>query len=150
MKRIEEVIKQKQFKSEYQKLVTNIFYTNSWLNLSLREVLKPYQLSMQQYNLLRILRGQHPKPVSVNLLIDRMLDKTSNASRLVEKLRLKDLVERKECGHDRRKVDILITQNGLDLLAELDQSITQFETKLMSLSEEEALLLNNLLDKLRD
>jgi DNA-binding MarR family transcriptional regulator len=142
-------IKQSKFKNEYHKLLINILFTSGWLSSMHASNLKPYGISTQQYNLLRILRGQHPKPASVNLLIDRMLDKNSNASRLVEKLRLKKLVERTVCPEDRRAVNVIITQKGLELLAELDKMEGAFMKEMKNLSEKEAEQVNLLLDKLR-
>ena len=103
-------IKQTKFKNVHQKLLINVLFTGGWLNAKQACHLKPYGISAQQYNILRILRGQHPKPASVNLLIDRMMDKNSNASRLVEKLRLKNLVERATCPDDRRAVNVAVTK----------------------------------------
>jgi DNA-binding MarR family transcriptional regulator len=143
-------IKQTKFKSEYQKMLINILFTSGWLTSKHASQLKPYGISSQQYNILRILRGQHPKPATVNLLIDRMLDKNSNASRLVEKLRLKKLVERAICPDDRRAVNVAITKKGLDLLIELDELEEGFiDKELKKLSESEAEQINLLLDKLR-
>lgn len=143
-------IKQTKFKSEYQKMLINILFTSGWLASKHACNLKPYGISGQQYNILRILRGQHPKPATVNLLIDRMLDKNSNASRLVEKLRLKKLVERAICADDRRAVNVAITKKGLDLLIELDEHEESFISKeLKKISEKEAEQINLLLDKLR-
>ena len=130
-------------------MLLNILFTSGWLSTKHSTNLKPYGISPQQFNVLRILRGQHPKPASVNLLIDRMLDKNSNASRLVEKLRLKKLVERTICPEDRRAVNVIITQKGLDLLAELDKHETSFLKDLKNLTDKEAEQLNHLLDKLR-
>jgi DNA-binding MarR family transcriptional regulator len=142
-------IKQSKFKNEHQKMLINILFTSNWLNSKHASSLKPFGISSQQFNLLRILRGQHPKPASVNLLIDRMLDKSSNASRLVEKLRLKKLVERSVCPEDRRAVNVIITKKGLDLLTELDKNESDFFKELQNLSEKEAEQMNFLLDKLR-
>jgi len=147
--KIEEEIKQKHFRSEYDKLVINLLYSGGWTDAILNRRLKPYRLSMQQYNILRILRGQHPNPATVNLLKERMLDKMSNASRLVEKLRVKGLVERHACQQDRRAVDIFITQEGLNLLAEIDSFLESWEEQFKTLTPEEASTLNFLLDKLR-
>ncbi|MCE3278661.1 MAG: MarR family transcriptional regulator [Bacteroidetes bacterium] len=142
-------IKQSKFKNEHQKMLINILFTSNWLGAKHSCNLKPYGISSQQFNLLRILRGQHPKPATVNLLIDRMLDKNSNASRLVEKLRVKKLVERAVCPEDRRAVNVIITQKGLDLLTEIDKEETAFLKELKNLSEKEAEQVNFLLDKLR-
>lgn len=147
--KLEDAIKQDQFRSEYEKLGINVLYTGGWLHAIQTRRLKPYRLSVQQYNILRILRGQLPNPATVNLLKERMLDKMSNASRLVEKLRMKGLVERHICQHDRRAVDITITQKGLDLLAEIDNLWSTWEESFKTLPIEEARNLNFLLDKFR-
>lgn len=142
-------IKQTKFKNEYQKLLINILFTSGWLSAKHTSSLKPYGISTQQFNILRILRGQHPKPATVNLLIDRMLDKNSNASRLVEKLRIKKLVDRAVCPDDRRAVNVVITQKGLDLLEELDKLDLNLSKEMKNISEKEAALISSLLDKLR-
>jgi DNA-binding MarR family transcriptional regulator len=142
-------IKQEKFRNEHHKLVINILFTSSWLGALHASNLKPFGISTQQFNILRILRGQHPKPATVNLLIDRMLDKNSNASRLVEKLRTKNLIERATCPEDRRAVNVVITKKGLDLLTELDKQEVVFLKGLKNLSSEQAQQLNFLLDTLR-
>ncbi len=114
--KIEEAIQQKRFKSEFEKLVVNIIYTSRWLEYEEGKLFRKYYVTLPQYNLLRILRGQYPEAASVNLLIERMLDKSSNASRIVETLRKKGLVDRKECKADRRKVDVIINKKGLEVL----------------------------------
>jgi len=146
---ISKEIKQEKFRNEHHKMLINIFFTSSWLSSKHSCRLKPYGISVQQYNILRILRGQHPTPVTINLLIDRMLDKNSNASRLVEKLRLKKLVERAVSTDDRRAVNVIITQKGLALLTELDKLEEIFLKELKSITAKEAELLSSLLDKLR-
>lgn len=146
---IEKDIKQANFKSPYSKAVINILYTNNWLQSLQVEIFKPFDLTLQQYNVLRILRGQYPNPITVIAIIERMLDKMSNASRLVDKLLVKELVVRKLCPHDRRAVDVIITEKGLNLLEELDTLQNQWESKLHGLTENEALQLSNLLDKMR-
>lgn len=147
--KIEDAIKQSKFKNEHQKVAINIFYTHGWLNSIHLSMFKKHGISPQQYNILRILRGQYPKPVTVNLLIERMLDKNSNASRLVEKLRLKNYAERTICKEDRRAVNVTITQKGLDLLKTLDSVDDDLQKKLGNISISEAKKLNSLLDKLR-
>ena len=138
---LESEIKQKKFTNEYQKAAVNILYTANWLNYSHSKFMKPYKISPQQYNILRILKGQHPNAASVNLLIDRMLDKMSNASRLVEKLKQKGLVERKQCEKDRK---------GLDMLEKMNKEFDQAESDyLRNITKDEAKELNRILDKLR-
>lgn len=147
--KLEDEIKQSSFKSEQQKLLINVIYTNNWLSSKYDDYFKNSEITIQQYNVLRILRGQYPKPCSLKLIKERMLDKMSDASRIVDKLKAKHFLTRNECPKDRRIVDILITEKGLKLLKELDyidensKKITQF------LSQEEITLLNKLLDKLR-
>lgn len=147
--RLEDEIQQENFKSDELKAVVNIIYTGNWLTKKHSDFLKSYSISVPQFNLLRILRGQSPKPSSVNMLIDRMLDKTSNASRLVDKLETKKLVERKVCKVDKRQVDVFITDKGLTLLSQLDEDIVLPFGEKNKLTDEEFVQLNNLLDKLR-
>ncbi|HUX61453.1 MAG TPA: hypothetical protein VMV32_09100 [Ignavibacteriaceae bacterium] len=147
--KLEEEISQKSFKSDYHKATINLIYTYNWLVNYQIDLLKPYGITLQQFNILRILRGQFPNPTSIKIIKDRMLDKMSDASRIVEKLRLKNLVDRKVCPHERRKVDVLITQSGLDLLKEIDNHDDEVIAKISSLSETEVVQLNELLDKMR-
>ena len=147
--KIEDEIKQKSFKSEYQKLAVNLMFTHGWLMSSNKEFLQSYDITITQYNILRILRGQYPNPISINLLKERMLDKMSDTSRLVERLRKKGFVDRKICKNDRRKSDVKITENGLVFLKALDHIEGESEKLFSSISKEEAIILNDLLDKLR-
>jgi DNA-binding MarR family transcriptional regulator len=147
--KIEEEIKQSKFDSELHKLAVNLIFTGNWLGLVTAQFLKRFDLTPQQFNVLRILRGQHPNPATVNLLIERMLDRMSNVSRIVDKLFAKGLVERKTCKKDRRAVDIIITEKGLSLLSEIDSRREEMDSVLNKLSEAEAKQLNGLLDKVR-
>ncbi|UYZ65037.1 MarR family winged helix-turn-helix transcriptional regulator [Hymenobacter weizhouensis] len=148
--RIEDEIKQRTFKDEFQKAYINVVYTAGWLQLRQGAAFKEFGLTLPQFNILRILRGQHPKPATVNLLIERMLDKTSNASRIVDKLEAKALVTRTVCPSNRRAVDIRITEAGLDLLRRLDDVMEHQRLGLENLTAEEAAQLSALLDKIRD
>lgn len=148
---IETDIKQKRpFKSVHEKVLVNILYTENWINRSQYKIFKNFGISNEQYNVLRILRGHNPNPISINGIIDRMLDKMSNASRLVDKLVQKGFAVRTDNPSDRRICDVLISDKGLELLQKVDEHIVNFENSLRSLSEEEAILLSNLLDKLRN
>ena len=147
---LENEIKQKKFRSENQKLIINILYTGNWIQASQNKLFKPAGVSLQQFNILRILRGQYPDSVNLGLIQERMLDKNSNASRLVDKLKLKKLVDRKESKHDRRQVDIIITEKGLEVLQGLDKIIEEQEKLLSFLPEEEVKKMNELLDKIRE
>lgn len=149
--RLEDEIKQPTFQSEGQKAYLNILFTSGWLSLRQAAAFRPFGITLPQFNVLRILRGQHPLPATVALLIERMLDKTSNASRIVDKLEEKKLVTRTVCPANRRAVDIRITEAGLDLLRQIDDSgLTDARQNGMSgLTESEFVLLNQLLDKIR-
>ena len=148
--RIEEAIKQDNFSSPKHRASINIIFTAGWLNQEAAQVLRPYDISVQQFNILRILRGQKGKPATVKLLTERMLDKMSNASRLVEKLRKKGYVERTECPDDRRRVDIHITSAGLEVCEQSSAAMdANMHRSFDKLTEEQANLLNELLDQLR-
>lgn len=148
--RIEEAIQQKKFKNEFHKAQVNLLYTTAWLNQQSAQALKPYNISIQQFNILRILKGLHPETATVKLLTERMIDKMSNASRLVEKLKQKGLVDRDYCPEDRRRVNISITDKGLSLLAEATVALEDASmTQMKNLSDSEAEILNVYLDKIR-
>ena len=147
--KLEEEIKQNSFNNELQKLAVNIIYTHSWLISHQSKIFDKYNLTTQQYNILRILRGQYPQPTTVSLLKGRMLDKMSDASRLVERLRSKDLVERNHSKEDRRRAEVTITEKGLKLLEELDSVDESFKSLFDKISDEEAKTVNAIFDKLR-
>lgn len=148
--KIEKEIQQKRFRSPLQKAMVNTIFTAAWINQRNAQVLKPLGISIQQFNILRILRGMHPEPATVKVLTERMIDKMSNASRLVEKLKCKGLVERKSCSEDRRRVNVFITPEGLDVLRKASVAIEAEERELSErLSPEEAALLSDLMDKMR-
>ncbi|WP_353133436.1 MarR family transcriptional regulator [Pseudopedobacter sp.] len=146
---LEKEILNRRFESDFNKVVVNIVYTYGWVNNWLKAELDKYNLTLQQYNVLRILRGQIPNPATVNLIKERMLDKMSDASRIVDRLVAKQLVERKVCARDRRAVDITISQEGLNILEKIrmDEIVKDILSK--NLTEQEAGLLSELLDKLR-
>ena len=147
--KLEDAIKQTAFKSEEERLVINLVYTSGWLSSEQNRFFKRFHISSQQYNVLRILRGQYPNPASVGLIQERMLDKMSNASRLIEKLKQKKLIKRSECSKDRRQVDVLVTQEGLMLLDEIDKLSNEMNGICDTLNLKEKKTLNELLDKLR-
>ena len=147
--KLEDEIHQKKFKSDSEKLAVNLLYTGHWLNAHYDSFFKNSDITPQQYNVLRILRGQFPKPCNIKLIRERMIDRMSDASRIVDKLKNKELLSRKECPNDRRNVDILITEKGLELLKTLDDIELKFKNVFSSLNTREISELNNLLDKLR-
>jgi DNA-binding MarR family transcriptional regulator len=149
MGKIEEAIKQSEFKDSYNKVVVNLLYTHSYLVSFQTAVLKPMDLSPEQYNVLRILRGQQGKPATIAAIQERMLNNMSNASRLVDKLKAKELVKREECPLNRRQVDVVITEKGLALLELLEPQINAINKKAIHLEDQELDLLNRQLDKLR-
>lgn len=149
--KLEQSIKQKTpFKSNYERALVNIFFTNTFLLEKIRVFLKPYGITHQQYNVLRILRGQYPNAISVGDIRERMLDKMPDASRVVKRLIVKNMLEKQLKKTDKRLVDVRITDTGLALLAQIDEAIGYVDTVFSNLSEQEAQALNNLLDKIRD
>lgn len=145
----DEIKQEKGFKSQRHKAVVNIMFTDGWVRGMLAEILKPHKLTNQQYNVLRILRGSYPDPLSTSNIRSRMLDKMSDASRIVDRLCGKGLVERQTCATDKRLVDVLISDKGLELLQTIDDAMNTFDQNLTAITEEEALILNEILDKLR-
>ena len=148
--KIEEVIKSNVALKNAKKVILNVMYTQNVVNDKINEILKPYDLSGEQYNVLRILRGQKGNPANMCIIQERMLAKNSNTTRLIDKLLLKDLVTRNVCPDNRRKIEVLITQKGLDLLTELDPKVDEHEKLFANnLTEDEIILLNTLLEKYR-
>ena len=147
---ISEDLKQRTFASETSKSVVNIIFTGNWMMQQMHDLLKPFGLTPQQYNVLRILRGQQNNPMTVLAITERMLDKMSNASRLVDKLLDKKLVLRRECPKDRRAVDVIILPAGMTLLAEIDQVQKQWEMTFGEIGEDKMDQLNILLDEFRN
>ncbi len=146
---LEKEIHQTGFRSEHQKGLLNIFYTYSFLVSQVNESFKKYDITRQQYNVLRILRGQFPNHVSVYTIRDRMLDKMSDASRIVERLRIKGLITRKSAEKDKRAAAVTITDQGLELLRVMEPETDRMDSLLVNLSEREVQQLNTLLDKIR-
>lgn len=147
---IDEVIKSTVKMDNAKKVILNIMYTQNVIQDHFNELIKPYDLSGEQYNVLRILRGQKGKPANMCVIQERMLAKTSNTTRLVDKLLLKEFVTRNVCPDNRRKIEVLITQKGLDVLKELDPKVDEHEkTFADNLKPEELTFLNQLLEKYR-
>jgi DNA-binding MarR family transcriptional regulator len=147
--KLEEEIKQPHFKTPYHRMAVNIMFTGSWVYNELSGQLRQYDLSLPQHNVLSILKGQYPNPCTLGLIQERMLDRESNATRLVDKLLQKGLVNRCQCPENRRKVDIVITPAGLALLEKTAALIDNIQSRYETLTPEEAILLDTLLDKLR-
>lgn len=148
---IEDIIKSYSPLPIPKKTVLNILYTQNRIADKFSELLKPYDLSGEQFNVLRILRGQHGKPANMCLIQERMLAKTSNTTRLVDKLLMKEYVTREVCPNNRRKMEVQITDKGLKLLNELDPKVIEHELSFSkNLSHEELETLNALLEKFRN
>ena len=134
-----------------KKTLLNVMYTQNVISEKFNELLKPFDLSPEQFNVLRILRGQKGKPANMSMIQERMIAKTSNTTRLVDKLLLKELVLREVCPINRRKMEITITEKGLELLLQLDPLVEAHECSFsQNLTVAELELLNELLEKFRN
>ena len=149
--RIEEIIKPNTPMAMEKKTLLNVMYTQNVISEKFNEILKPFDLSPEQFNVLRILRGQKGKPANMSMIQERMIAKTSNTTRLVDKLLLKELVLREVCPINRRKMEITITEKGLQLLLQLDPLVEAHEQSFSkNLTVAELELLNELLEKFRN
>jgi len=148
---IEKDIKQSKFSSPYHRLGVNILFTSAWLENEHRQLLKPHGITLPQFNVLRILRGQKGNPIAVMGVCERMIDKSSNASRLIDKLIERGFVKRTVCPQDRRQVDVVITEKGLSLINETDALTVEMDRLLSNvLSSEQATEISGLLDEIRN
>jgi DNA-binding MarR family transcriptional regulator len=145
---LEKDINQSKFRNEYQKSVVNIVYTYNWMTEQLKQVFEKEDLTMQQFNILRILRGNNG-PLSTLQIRERMLDKMSDTSRIVDRLIIKGFVKKSVCKTDKRLVDVFITDKGKKILAKLDKAEDDMDNIIDSISVAEAKTLNKILDKLR-
>jgi DNA-binding MarR family transcriptional regulator len=146
---IEKDIYQYQFRNDYQKAEVNLIYTCNWINEKIKQIIDEADITTQQYNILRILRGSK-NPISTLQIRDRMLDKMSDTSRIVDRLVIKGLAEKTTCVSDKRLVDIRISEKGLALLEHLDIRNADIDNIMHNLTEEEAFQLSYLLDKVRE
>jgi DNA-binding MarR family transcriptional regulator len=146
---LEKDIQQERFNNEFEKAAINILFTSSWLYNVNASRLKRFDITPEQFNVLRILRGSHPKAMMLADITCRMIDKSSNATRLVEKLRQKGFLKREICENNRRQVDISITDKGLNVLKKIDEGEAEFLSTLKNITKAEAQELNRVLDKLR-
>jgi DNA-binding MarR family transcriptional regulator len=146
---IEKDIRQPGFRNEHQKGMINLFYTYYWVMERVKKFLDEEDLTPQQYNILRILRGSDSKPLSTLQIRERMLDKMSDTSRIVDRLLLKELVHKKTSSQDKRLVDVVISDKGKNLLEKLDGQNKDLDGILGELTSEDLLALNKLLDKIR-
>ncbi len=148
--KLEEEIKQEKFKSEHHKLMINLLFTSSWLQRMQLSLLRPYDLTPPQYNILRILRGAKGELLNLGEITSRMIDRSSNTSRLIDKLVIKKWVSRKTCPDDRRQSEICITKEGLKVLEQLDKPIDSITEQFHFLSVKDTKEINQFLDQLRN
>ncbi len=146
---IDQDIHQSKFRNVHQKAGLNLIYTYGWVMERIKELFATEDITPQQFNILRILRGSHPQPLSTLQIRERMLDKMSDTSRIVDRLIAKGLVKKAICKTDRRLVDVLITEKGKKMLERLDLRQDELDNIVGNLSEKEATTLSELLDKLR-
>jgi len=146
---IEKDIQQQHFQSESQKAIVNLVYTYHWITEKIKTMLSQDGITMQQFNILRILRGSDPQPLSTLTIRERMLDKMSDTSRIVDRLVLKGWVIKRTCASDKRLVDVSITKEGKRLLEKIDKRIDEMNAVVSSLSQQDLKRLNELLDQMR-
>lgn len=146
---IEKDIHQNNFRNARQKAMVNLLFTYGWAIEKIKDFLSKEDITHQQYNILRILRGAHPQPLSTLQIRERMLDKMSDTSRIVDRLIVKELVQKSTCAKDKRLVDVVITEKGQALLKRLDEAASEMDEIMHTVSETEAEQLSSLLDKLR-
>jgi DNA-binding MarR family transcriptional regulator len=146
---IENDINQRKFRNEHQKSAINLIYTYNWMNEQIKKIFDQYDITPQQFNILRILRGAG-EPLSTLQIRQRMLDKMSDTSRIVDRLIKKSLVKKNTCKTDRRLVDVIITEKGKKLLEKLDANNEEMDAVFKNLSLADARTLNQLLDKIRN
>jgi DNA-binding MarR family transcriptional regulator len=147
---IDKDIQQVKFRNPHQKAAINLIYTVAWLRDKTKPIFEAEDITLQQFNILRILRGSFPKPLSTLQIRERMLEKMSDTSRIVDRLIAKGLVKKLICKDDRRLVDVIISDKGKKLLERLDARQEEIDGVLDKLSENDANILSNLLDKVRD
>jgi DNA-binding MarR family transcriptional regulator len=146
---IEKDINQRRFRNEWQKAMINLTYTHNWMTERFKTFLDRFDLTAQQFNILRILRGAG-EPLSTLQIRERMLDKMSDTSRIVDRLILKKLVKKSTCAHDKRLVDVVISEEGMNVLQKIDEYDRDIDNIISGLSTDEAAELNRLLDKMRN
>jgi DNA-binding MarR family transcriptional regulator len=146
---IGEDIQQRKFRNPHQKAAINLIYTSNWLEGRQKDFFKTYGITNQQFNILRILRGQHPSKISGAEIKSRMIDQNSDVSRLLDRLIAKKMIAKNQCPDDKRVANVMITDKGLQLLHKIDDKIDHLDGLLSKLTPDEANLLSNLLDKAR-
>lgn len=146
---LQKEVKTTKFENTHQQALVNIIYTYSWVSQRVKEILTPYGITQQQYNVLRILRGQYPSPSTIGLIKNRILDKMSDTSRIVDRLVEKGYLDKTTNLRDKRAVDIVITDKALALLRKLDKEVDFSTLIAQNITDDESKQLNILLDKFR-
>lgn len=148
---VEQALKQKKIKSEFHKLRVNLLFSAGWLNNEMRDFLAPHDITQKQFNILRILRGQYPDEMGMTIMDvrDRMVDKMSDASRIVDRIHKKNLIGKKPCMSDKRYTRVWITEKGMALLATIDDKMPEMDA-IFNLTEEQAQTLNCMLEEMRN
>jgi len=147
---IDKDIQQAKFRNVYQKASINLIYTMGWMRERTKAIFDAEDITPQQFNILRILRGSFPQPLSTLQIRERMLEKMSDTSRIVDRLIAKGLVKKLTCKNDRRLVDVIISDKGKKLLEKLDARQDEMDAVMGNLTEKEAAILSDLLDKVRN
>ncbi len=148
--RIEEALKTTRFRSEPHKAILNLLYSAYWFNDNFIQMLKPFGIKQELFMVLRILRGSLPNALCVRDIASRMIEKSSNVPRILDRLARKEYIIRQQSSDDKRETNIVITQQALDLLKKMDVVVAESENNLINLTDEEAFTLNELLEKIRD
>jgi DNA-binding MarR family transcriptional regulator len=146
---LENEINQRSFRNQQQKSMVNLIYTYHWMVERIKQLLSDEDITLQQYNILRILRGSSPKPLSTLQIRERMLDKMSDTSRIVDRLRVKGLIQKTTAKTDKRLVDVIISDKGRQMLERMDLNNIKLDGIMQGLSEEELVVFNAMLDKIR-
>lgn len=146
--RLEEALHVQGFRNEQQRAIINLYYSNSLISFYFKEVLKPFGITSQQFNILRILKGQYPEAVRIGLVKERMIEQNSDTTRLIERLLQKELIDKSICQHDKRQFHLSITPKGLELLQQLEEKVAAFENTI-DLTDGELAQFNTLLDRIR-
>ena len=149
MSKLEEEVRVEKFRNGRHRLLINLIYTNNWITGLMQAGFKPFGITNQQFNILRILRGNHPEPCTIQYLKERMLDKQPDVSRLVDRLQAKGFLARRPNEEDRRKMNVIITDHGLEVLKDMEGTVNAFESLMGQLDDTEVEQLNTLLDKMR-
>jgi DNA-binding MarR family transcriptional regulator len=148
--KLEQAIKSNKFRNEVHKAGLNILYTAWWLKTMMSKELKEYGLTHEQYNVLRILKGRHPEQICVKEIACRMIEKSSNVPRIIDRLEIKKLVKRTSSGSDKRETVIILTQAGINILQHSTDRINDLMDKTFLVEEKKARLLNEILEEIRE